>query len=39
MQRSLNVDHVCTALAQLIKDDDEKVRLRTAEAIGLLGDY
>lgn len=39
MRRSVNVDHVCTAMQQLIKDDNEDVRKRCAEAIALLYDY
>jgi len=38
-RRQVNVDHVCSALTVLIRDEDATVRAKCAEAMGMLYDY
>jgi len=38
-RRQVNIDHVCSALTVLIRDEDATVRAKCAEAMGMLYDY
>jgi len=38
-RKAINVDHVCSSLTSLLKDEDAVVRKKASEAISLLYDY